>query len=353
MLLVSVIGITACSGEQKSLEVTALSREGIPLSINASKSPEHLSPLQYSLYIFSRFTGIEEYKYRLDSIILPLTELSRLKFTNEELSRKEYRFLFIATPKDNSALQVVNTSLTTPSKGTPWDDIRIITQGDSVSIDNYYEVSDRSTQELLSIDTLHGDLKRIVGQVVFRFFKIGKDIHDSQLINTETVSSIFDRIQSIRIDYENYTEALAFDTQGVPQPIANLSPDHQTITQEITTRLQNYRLKLPQQELALVNDDPAAGGEIRGYCFLPNDRQIRTVITITYYDTTPTCGNTGHNHLKSCYPLDTLTLSIPKKSAPGISVEANTYTVNKAGIRCDRIIDINYQTDMEIETDWY
>lgn len=349
--IVSIAGITACSGQQDYPETPDVAKEGIPLSINISRTTTHTTGLEFGLYIFSRYTGNKDSKYQLDSIILPLTERSMLKFSNKKLSQKEYRFLFMATPSDSSALKVVNTHLSTPMPGTSWEDIRIISRSDSISIDNYYQVTDRSAQEILATDTLHAQLKRMVGQLVFRFFKIGENIADLQPIDPE-VSSVFDRIKSIRIDYQNFNRILAFDDTGIPYPESTPSSGGQNVSQHIQTVLQNFRLILPQKHLDPINADPVNGGEIKGYCFLPTNQQIRTTLTFIYYDTTPVCGNALHQHNKNCYPQESLTLNIPKKSHPGLSVEANAYTVNKAGIRCNRIIDIGYETNLEIDTDW-
>lgn len=349
--IIAVAGITSCSDQQEYPESLAVTGKGIPLSMGFARTSDHTSRLQFGLYIFSRPVG-EDSMYRLDSIILPLAETSRLKFGNGQLTGKEYRFLFMATPDDLSALKVVDTDLTTPARGTSWEDIRVIPQGDSISVDNYCQVTDRSAQELLAADTLYGRLSRIVGQMVFRFFKIGDHITDIQPLDLNKVASVFDRIKNIRIDYENYSHAIAFDGQGVPYPKA-FQTKQENISQNITTILKGFRLELPQPALNAVNGDPAAGGEIKGYCFLPANRQLRATVTFTYYETTPACGNALHQHNESCYHEETLTLHIPKKSVPGLSVESDAYTVNKAGIRCDRIIDIEYGTNMEIETDWY
>lgn len=343
-------GTIACSDPQAYPENQESFQEGIPLSLSLSGSTDYHSSLKFGLYIFSRTT--ENENYHLDSIILPLTENSCLRFNNEQLIRNEYRFLFTAGPNDNSALKVVNSALVSPTPGTIWDDIRIIPLADSISSENYYQVTDRSGQDILASDTLYGHLKRTVGQIVYRFFKIGTDITDIKPIDILTVTSVFDRIKSISIEYENYTQVLAFDAKGIPQPVG-YSTEKKKIIQKIIPVLRNFRLNLPQTGLGLINQDPANGSEIKGFCFLPNNQQIRTTVTFTYYDTTPTCGDAMHQHDEKCYPQETLTLTIPKKSVPGLSVEANAFTVNKAGIRTNRIIDIGYGTNMEINTDWY
>lgn len=345
----AIAWLTACSKEQEHTVPHTFSPDGIPLSLYMDRSVANPADLVLGLYIFSRTTGITD-TYRLDSIILPLRQTSRLKFSNAELIRKEYRFLFWATPPDKGALKVVGTDRIMPPQGTSWEDIRVIPLTDSISPDNYYQVTDYSAEKILTADTLHGHLSRMVGQMVFRFFKIGENITDTQPIDQKKVTSVFDRIKNIRIDYENYPTALAFDEQGVPRPESVSAK--QTITQYIRPVLQDYRLVIPQAGLDPVNGNPAEGGEIKGYCFLPAGQQIRTTLTFTYYDTTPICGNPTSQHEESCYAQDKIILYIPKKTQPGLSVESNAYTVNKAGIRCDRIIDIDYGTNMELETDW-
>ncbi len=352
--LFATAGIAACTQQQDYADIPGISPEEIPFSLHLNQSGVNTSTLQFGLYLFSKHTDASSGEdYRLDSIILPVTESSRLKFSNEELSRKTYRFLFMATPGDNTALQVTNSNFSTLTPGTPWKDIRVTEPSGRISIDNYYQVTDRSGQEILALDTLQGHLTRLVGQLIFRFIKVGEDINDQQSIDLSAVSSVFDRISSIRVDYENYTHSLAFDNQGYPYPQPTDASKQTTISQTITPTLQKFRVNLPQTDLDPVNGEPALGGEIKGYCFLPLNQQLRTTLTFTYYDTTPKCGDTSHLHDENCFSRETLTVYIPKKSAPGLSVEANAYTVNKAGIRCDRIIDIGYETNMDIITDWF
>lgn len=352
--LFAATGIAACTQQQDDPEIPGIPREKIPFSLHLNQTGVNTSTLQYGLYLFSRNTDASSGEdYRLDSIMLPVTESSRLKFSNEELSRKAYRFLFMATPGDNTALQVMNSGLSALTPGTSWKDIRIVAPSGRISIDNYYQVIDRSGQEILALDTLKGHLTRLVGQLIFRFIKIGEDINDQQPIDLRVASSVFDRISSIRVDYENYTRSLAFDEQGNPYPEPAEASDQTTISQTLTPTLQNFRVDLPQTDLDPVDGEAALGGEIKGYCFLPQSKQLRTTLTFTYYDTTPKCGDASHSHDESCFSPGTLTVYIPKKSAPGLSVEANAYTVNKAGIRCDRIIDIGYETNMDIITDWF
>ena len=87
---------------------------------------------------------------------------------------------------------------------------------------------------------------------------------------------------------------------------------------------------------------------------LPSDSKLRVKLLFTYYDTTPACGN-GHTgvHSAACFPQRQLTLALPATdAAAGLPVAADCFTVNRAGLRCDRIIDIPVGGGIETNFDW-
>ena len=113
--IVAVTAIRACSDREDYFGVPAFSGEGIPLSMCMEHTTTNLSDLQFGLYVFSRSAGSTG-AYRLDSVIDPLTVSSRLKLGNAALVRKDYRFLFIATPGDHTSLKVVGSDRSAPYK---------------------------------------------------------------------------------------------------------------------------------------------------------------------------------------------------------------------------------------------
>ena len=72
------------------------------------------------------------------------------------------------------------------------------------------------------------------------------------------------------------------------------------------------------------------------------------------YAPRPACGN-GHTgvHSAACFPQRQLTLALPAAdAATGLPVAANCFTVNRAGLRCDRIIDVPVGGGVETNFDW-
>ena len=93
---------------------------------------------------------------------------------------------------------------------------------------------------------------------------------------------------------------------------------------------------------------------MKGAFLLPSDSKLRVKLLFTYYDTTPACGN-GHTgvHSAACFPQRQLTLALPAAdAATGLPVAANCFTVNRAGLHCDRIIDIPVGGGIETNFDW-
>ena len=355
LLVILTFGIVSCSDEtNETIPGQPLNRSGIPVSLSLTKAAQTQPELNFGLYIFSR-PNTEAEGYQLDTCLQSIGQDTRLTFSNRDLSERNYRFLFTATADEHSIRVSANGSSTGATKGTPWNDLRITYQSDSLSPANYYAVKDYTGHELASTDSVSATLGRIVGQMIYSFSKVGTDIDDVQEVDLEHVASVFDRIYRIDILYSGYTTALSFNGEGKLQP----SETATTATKTQTFRLSlDARLKagIPQKTAGVdtLDGGAARGGKLWGLYLLPASQTVLTQLTFYYYDTTPTCGKTeGHIHSAGCYTPETLELTIPFSGAfPGLTIEANTYTHNKAGIRCDRIIDINSANGMILETDW-
>ena len=66
------------------------------------------------------------------------------------------------------------------------------------------------------------------------------------------------------------------------------------------------------------------------------------------------CGN-GHAdaHTPACFQQRQVTLALPAAEAgTGLPVAADCYTVNRVGLRCDRIIDVPVGGGVETNFDW-
>lgn len=344
-----LLGMLSCSDDQAPAATDPLADpSGVPFAYTYARGTDVATSVNCALYIFSRKQATE--KYCLDSILPVLDAATRLKFDNGSLSTRMYRFLFIATPGDAGGVDIVQPDAAAPEKGTAWDQLRLRPRAAELSIDNYYDVVDLSGKDILDTDSIRGQLTRFVGQVVFQFSKIGTSITDIQPIDDPLVTSILDRVHDIEITYEGYTAALAFTDDGDLVPAGNATaPRTQRVTPTLDARL---CLPLPQASLELVNDDIALGGRVMGLYFLPGTDNVSVTLVFHYYDTTPTC-QTAHVHTADCYDSRTLRLLVPDPAVrPGLPVEANAYTVSKAGVRCNRLIDVKTNHDIQISTDW-
>lgn len=349
LTIAAIAGITACSDEPGVDIASPACTEGLPvaalLQSRATASPAPV--LDYSVYVFSRLQAAPTEAYRLDTLISPIETDSKLKFSNNQLSQKDYRFLFTATPQGTRETVVVTPSVATPSSGTAWEDIRLISGEPLLSLDNYYEVKDLSGKDILVTDTIRGRLSRIVGQMVFDFFKTDPSTKDPIHIDAG-FTSIFDRIDTIQITYTNATTQLSFDAEGQPVPAVT---NPQTVTQKIQFRLDNnFGTPIPQAQTDTLPGGVQAGGRLKGFCFLPATEVLKTVLLFQYYDTTPTSTDPVHQSDPAYYARRTLQLSVP--ASGGLPIQANTYTVNKAGIYCNRIIDIGVTGGFSLNLDW-
>lgn len=340
--------LMSCSDDSDKIEYMELERERVPIAYRVEKAAGMSSDLDYALYIFSRPVSSTASYVLVDSIH-PLTSESRLRFANDSLAARDFRFLFVATSQLRKDIKVSAQNHSVLSFSTVWEDIRLEALADSLSLNNYYDVKDLSGKEILKTDSIHGDLTRIVGQMVFDFFKIGTGLDDRQPIDTSLYASIFDRVYQIKIEYSGCVSSLALGNGKILIPQSSVE---KKMEQWIVPALNpDFELELPQALLDTLSGGNPSGGRIEGRCLLPASEGVRMVMTLFYYDTTPTCEE-EHVHDASCFEPRTLVLNLPATTVAGISVQPDAYTVNKAGIRCNRVIDIGYSSGVNIATSW-
>lgn len=349
LLIVGSI-VSSCVKEEVVTPYSGISPRRNAVAINFKDPKPSLADLKYSLYLFSHAKGSSD-TYIMEELKNPLQNDSRLKFRNSELREKDYRFLFVATPGTTPEIQVYKNTLNNPpATGDNWEDIRIGILSPKLSLHNYYQVKDISGDELLTNDSVRGELSRMVGQMEFRFFKIGNDITNPIPIDLTGIYSIFDRIYKIDITYTGYTTSLSFGEGNTLQPETS---NNEEFKQEINVALNDrFGIEIPNGQLDTLAGGATAGGKFKGYCFLPANNNVRAVLKMYYYDTTPTCDNLIVPHTANCYEQRQLELRIPAEATAGLPIEANTYTVNSAGIRCNRIIDIHVDHNTNIFTQW-
>lgn len=305
------------------------------------------------LYVF-KSDGTE---YQLsDSVPLVVSGTTKLKMSYADLNKNSYRFLFIATPESKPGIYVKRSDNASLALGTGWEKVVVAMQGDSLSVDNYYGITDLPGTEIMRLTTIQGELTRLVGQMVFCFYRTGPGgVKDPVAVKDTTVASVLDRVSSVDITYEGVPLQIGFD--GENKPLAVASPS-KTMKHTIRfTQTQNgLKVPLPQQGIPVeVNDSISGGAIIKGTCLLPSRQGVHVSMVFHYYDTTPVCENTDkdHKHTVECYTPQTVSLRLPQsETVPGLNILPDYFTISNAGLPCNRIIDVAHSSGIEINTVW-
>jgi len=350
--------MTACSDNDNEGGSSGVNpEEGLPITatLDTRSIPDELTCV---LYVFWKPTSGSDYVYKeevgLTNLMLPY----RMKFLNEDLVGKSYRFLFVAAPNAGSKLSVLNDEDDQLSDGDTWEQVVIGSSEQLLDDKYYYAVLDKTGDEILEAGTINGELERMVGQIVLDIFRIGDSITDPDPIQSSLVASVLDRVYQIDIEYANLTKEFAFNEAGnIVEKSSWTTKLSQTLTPTLGDTLQ---VALPQLTNGLDESAQEVKGSVRiagTYC-LASSAKVRTKYTFKYYDTTPTCANTEntHKHSLSCFEDNQreLVLHIPQEAddAQLLNVLPNHFTVSKAGIRLDRIIDLASATSFVLAMDW-
>lgn len=351
--LASVLAVLSqsCTDAQDDTPKPIDNRTGIVCTTALSQGTE-TNGLKINLYVFSKEgTG----DYQLSDSVSPVLNDTRLTIHPAELRRNDYRFLFIATPKTRQEIQVKRVDDTPLAFGTEWKEVSVVMLKDSMSVDNYYGITDMPGSEISAQGIIKGDLKRMVGQMEFRFYKIGTDENKSPVpVENPDVASVLDRVSCIELTYQNVPRRITFDADN--QPVASATDPGSTLKNvvRLSTTENGLKVNLPQPGVPVETSDDVRGEAIlKGTCLFPAQDRVKVSMTFHYYDTTPTCEKTKHTHVAACYTPRTLSLNIPQ-NAPitGLSVIPDYFTVNNAGIPCDRVIDIVHTSNITINTEW-
>lgn len=310
------------------------------------------SELETPLYLFRRPAGSQkEYLYARNCGTV--ADGDALKLPLSEIKAYDYRFLMIAQRQGTPWLSMQTAAGTPFEPGSAWVDLRLVSASGQAASDGYCGFTDISGDMLLQDGSVRLTLKRIAGQILFDFFRTAGSLSQPEGVLSDDVASVADRINRIVIEYENTTTALRFDADGLLTAAAYASePLLQTISPEAT----DFKVTLPQAEKGLEVYDAALRGSLRiaGAFLLPSDSKLRIRMSFTYYDTTPICGNTHTgDHTAACYGQQQLSLTLPAAaSEQGLPVAADCFTVNRAGLRCDRIIDVPVGGSIETDFGW-
>lgn len=350
--LVAVVVLSGCSDKLEDDKPMRPSATGdIPVLIGTSENVG--TELQYAAYVFHKAPSDADYVFEQE-ILLQGDGTDKLKFANQDLVQYDYRFLFTATPLNRPEIVVTANNKAKLSGGENWTDVIVLAQEDSLTIDNYYDILDKTGKEILKEGSIDGVLTRLVGQVLFDFSKIGTDINNPVDITDATVTSVFDRVYQIDATYTGLSRSVGFGSDLTPRGIEQSLTVTRIIYPEMNA---HFGVSIPQQNNGL--DIAASGkkGSVRlyGACALPTSASVKVTLVFHYYDTTPVCENSHGDvpHIKSCYTQKELRLNLSDwDKSTGLTLLPDYYTLNRAGIHCNRIIDIATTTGLTLDAIW-
>lgn len=352
-----MICMTACSDRDNETPGNINPEEGLPITatLDTRAIPDELTCM---LYVFWKPTSTSNYVYKeevgLTNPMLPY----QMQFLSDDLIGKSYRFLFVASPTTNSKISVSNDGNGPLGDGNTWDQVLISSSEQLLEDKYYYAVLDMSGNDILQAGAINANLERMVGQIVLDIFRINGNISAPENIQSNLVASVLDRVYEVDIEYSNLTKEFTFNETGT---MVEKSSWPTALTQTLNATLgDTLQVYLPQLENGFGESivEVKGGAQIKGNYCLSSSAKIRTKYTFKYYDTTPTCANAekGHKHTFPCFENNKreLVLYIPQRGDEGklLNVLPNHFTVSKAGIRYDRIIDLASATSFELATAW-
>lgn len=354
--LISLLGglFHSCTESREDMPDWVDSKSGILFRMQLREGTSD-NGLLTNLYVFSK-KGSGNYLL-VDSVRKVVNDSTRLKLDWKDSDEKYYRFLFIATSEQKPEMQVQRTDNTPFAFGTEWGKVAVSMLTDNLSVDNYYGIKDLSGNEIRQLGSIDGELSRLVGQMVFCFYKVGSGgITDRLPVDDPKVGSVLDRVSSIDIAYKGVARMVTFDENQRPIALAGSNKELKHTVSFTLSADSLAAVKLPQAGVPVEIADSIPGGAIlKGACLLPSQGGVRVSMTFHYYDTTPVCTNweSSHKHGTECYTLSEMSLNLPKAQAEmGLNVLPDHFTINNAGLPCNRIIDILYASDFTINTTW-
>lgn len=384
-----LIGLVACSDREGSDEQIKTGGEGLPIfaTLDTRALPSNLG---CELFVFWKSTSETDYIFKESIDLTGETLPYEMQFGDDDAQNKQYRFLFVAQPIDGKKMVVSNNG-SAFQVGDNWLNTQIETTEQYLTEDYYYDILDKTGTEIIASGNINGDLTRLVGQMTLDIFRMEEMDNEMNPVNIKStaIASVLDRVHTINVEYHKLTKSISFDIAGNIIEKENWdAPYTQTIKPTLGDTLQ---VNLPQVSLGLIAGEQNGSVRIKGVCGFTSSPKIRAKYTFTYYDTTPineifhhvhiqrcylicdTIGS-GHIHNDDCYSTkpvnckypahvhdadcfdDTkkLVLNLPQETGYTklLNIIPNTYTVNKAGIRMDRIIDLDQPSSFGFDVAW-
>lgn len=307
------------------------------------------------MYVFCKENVGDSYLLK-DSIHLDETHRRTMPFVTSDWASPYYRFLFIALPSENAGITLSNhTNSELTREVDIWENVRVTaTDVKSISGDCYFGVLDHTSTDISGTRLISGNVKRMTGQMVLDIYRVDESKTPMDIV-ADTVSSVIDRVYQIDFEYEGLTDQISFDASG--EPVWNSVVTTNADTSIVVQLADSLYAKIEDNDFLEVSGEGVNGSvRIKGLYCLPSENNLKVKVTFHYYDTTTGCGNPAHEHTveNGCFPQKSLTLNLPQNSNEKdyLSVLSNYYTVNKAGIWLDRIIDLKYAASFDLNTVW-
>ncbi|MDL2319547.1 DUF5031 domain-containing protein [Alistipes sp. OttesenSCG-928-B03] len=300
---------------------------------------------------------------------------------SELVSGNTFRFLYISQPASiSNGVTVRKSPSGAVATGTNLTDVRIEAQAQELSDAIYCKVDTYSGNALGAISTITATLPRLVGQQIIDIFKVENGTLTTPLdVDPLVATSVLDRVTSIALTYSGLTKVIGFNADGTIKEFEQWPGSHslavKTLTLNQTPGSTLLHATLPQTAIGIEQVKNASnvviGGSarIKGIWGLPATNKVKVVAKFSYYHTTPLrCSEANpseHTHTVSCFQLKdknsgeetgdpniALFLNLPKLNSTPISIVPNVYTVSKAGLDYDRVIDVGVNGGFGFETDW-
>jgi hypothetical protein len=326
--------------------------KGIPVitTLATEPLPENI---QCAMYVFWKSSDDPENEYALkETKLLENTDQNTLKFMNNELVGKSYRFLFIATPSLSNEIELVTSDGNEIQTECKWNNIIIKSSELLLSADNYQGFVDKSGEEILNGKTINCTLTRLVGQIIFDIYKVLKD---GETTTSQDVAlphlTVLDRVFKIEIQYSNITKSAVYNNNDIIHHDIWTDTYMQTIEPKLYEN-NNFKVDIAQAVDNLTfSEEKKGSAHIKGIYCMPSNNNMKIKMTFHYYDTTPFCG-LDEVHSSSCFTAKTIVLNLPKSGNTPLSIIPNHFTLNTAKIRYDRIIDVGANFSFAFDTTW-
>jgi len=353
-LFIGCLGFVSCSDSSENGNINGGSSELLPVNIRVATAdlPEDLS---CKMYIFSKSAGESVYMLK-DSIHLDNEKRRILSYIAEDWNEDNYRFLFIALPAENGGLRLINNTGSELTRDIDtWDKIRIKADDTkNISGDCYFGVIEKTKDEIDNSRLISAEIKRLVGQMAIDIYRAddGGAAMDKQ---TAHISNVLDRVYQIDFDYSGLTDEIAFDEEGEPVWKATTALTQTSMNIQLGDTLQMYLEDNPL--LSVAAEETEGSVRIRNLFCLPSTDNVKMKVTFHYHDTTPMCGDFEHAHYDegdACFTKQALVLNLPQNNDEKeyLDILPNYYTVNKAGLPLDRVIDVLQTGSFGFNTVW-